>query len=103
MKINVYASVFGSSNKQWLFLFVWLVFCLIICGAFFLCFLFCFYAAEFNISVLLISCQQTGINRTPLRNEVKVNVLALSTIEELLRKLIMHCPALSLHCVQFQV
>lgn len=82
-----------SSNKQWLFLFGWLVFCLFICGALFLCSFFCFYAAGLNIS-----CQQTGINRTPLRNEVKVNVLALSTIEKLLRKLIMHRSTLFALC-----
>lgn len=75
------------------FLFGWLVFCLFICGALFLCSFFCFYAAGLNIS-----CQQTGINRTPLRNEVKVNVLALSTIGKLLRKLIMHCSTLFALC-----
>lgn len=34
---------------------------------------------------------------------MKVNALALSTIEKLLRKLITHCSTLHLHCVQFQV
>lgn len=34
---------------------------------------------------------------------MKFNILALSTTEKLLRKLITHSSTLNLHCVQFQV